>query len=217
MLQYLLNCDPLWDLFCKHSPHKVAALLRDVTPMSWVKFRNSLPHQAEGLPARLPSERWIATKQNEEYHASRPNIALGSVFLAQNLWSHVLRSSKQRCHHLAWIKASCKAKVNDLEGVLQHRRLFQQQEVLWLQVAVADVVGVHVIDSSHQLLHDKGSLNLRKSPLNLNLVKELPTSAQLHHQVHIAAIFEGIIELEDMRMIQLPQHGDLSFQHNEIR
>ena len=66
---------------------------------------------------------------------------------------------------------------------------------------MADLVAVAVVDRLHYLPEDVLGLDLRKVPVVDDPVEELAASAQLHHEVDVALVLEGLEELHDVRVL----------------
>eukprot|EP00404_Azadinium_spinosum_P020071 CAMPEP_0180503094 /NCGR_PEP_ID=MMETSP1036_2-20121128/45832_1 /TAXON_ID=632150 /ORGANISM="Azadinium spinosum, Strain 3D9" /LENGTH=66 /DNA_ID=CAMNT_0022512065 /DNA_START=463 /DNA_END=663 /DNA_ORIENTATION=- len=66
---------------------------------------------------------------------------------------------------------------------------------------MACVTLMHVGNGIHELPHEDCSFHLGAMPRDLEMVQERPAAAELHDQMHIPAVFEGIIKLDDVRVI----------------
>lgn len=87
-------------------------------------------------------ERWVAAEKDKEDHADRPQIALLVVVLLKDFWSDVIRSAELLRHLFCWIDHSRSSEVDD--GHLGVVRVFVEQKVFWLHIAVHDVALVTV-------------------------------------------------------------------------
>ena len=66
-----------------------------------------------------------------------------------------------------------------------------------------DLVMVDVIDSEHKLVHEVACLSLGKGAATFNNhIKKFATRAQLCHHVKSLLIFVGLVELENVGMVQ---------------
>lgn len=105
----------------------------------------------ERVAGRSLGEGRVLRVQNEENHSEGEdvhNMALVGLAI-QNFGSHVRSCTDQRAAvtiFLAALNLDCKTEVNDL-GV----EFFVEQDVLGLEVAVADAVGVQVVQTHQNL------------------------------------------------------------------
>mmetsp|Transcript_82727 Transcript_82727/g.146045 ORF Transcript_82727/g.146045 Transcript_82727/m.146045 type:complete len:226 (-) Transcript_82727:97-774(-) len=107
---------------------------------------------------------------------------------------------------------TCDAEVHDLKCVVSDRRLRQEEEILRLQIAVTNTSLVHVDHCAKDLFHDDGRIGLGHPSLVNNDIEELPSSTQLHHEVYLLIVFEGLEELHNIRMVHR-HHGFNLFLH----
>merc|ERR1740124_322791 len=98
--------------------------------------------------------------------------------------------------------------VDELElGVLALRLV---HEVVELDVAVAHVALMAVEDGGDHLAHKPGGHLLAEAPLvRLEARDQLPTVAQLHHDVEAALLLERLVYLDDVGVVQPLQYVDL--------
>ena len=102
------------------------------------------------------------------------------------------------------------AKVDDLD--LGVNVAILQEEVLWLDVAVHEVVVVEVAHCAKDLLHVgcctpfvKGTSCISAFMLLRllqNSIEKLTSRAQLHDKVHLLGVQEDLIEFHDVGMVQ---------------
>ena len=86
-------------------------------------------------------------------------------------------------------------------------RLVRKQEVLWLQISVTDPMLMEMLDCGEDLAHEAGSLSFGELVHLHNLLEELPALRELHHNVHIAVVYVGLMELYDVRVVYLCQNS----------
>lgn len=89
-----------------------------------------------------------------------------------------------------------KTKVRGLE-----RRVLifaKKQKVLRLEVPMHDPHGVTVMHNSDDLTAQRSGSSLRVVALSDNPIKELPTLAELHHQVHRVPVLVRSLQLDDV-------------------
>ena len=82
------------------------------------------------------------------------------------------------------------------------------QEVLWLQIAMADTQFVDVVHTSYQLLEVLGSSLLFQLLILDNHVKELASAGELHDQVQVFLCLDDFINLNYIGMVKLLQNLD---------
>ena len=84
------------------------------------------------------SEGRLAAEHNVHDDSHGPHVALGGVAAFENLGGDVVRSAVRFVHNFVWHNALGQPKVYqfDVRGIV----FFVQQEVLWLDVSVADPV-----------------------------------------------------------------------------
>jgi hypothetical protein len=93
-----------------------------------------------------------------------------------------------------------------------------EEEVLWLEIAMADVVdGVAIFQSTQHGLDDRRGILLRVMTLcTLGLlndtIEELSSSAQLSDEMKILVVLEDIHELDDVGVVHRLQDLNLTLQ-----
>ena len=90
-------------------------------------------------------EGWLTTEKNVTDDSATPDIALSAVVLVENLRCNVVRSSELLIERLVWVIHKRGAEVDDLD-LVEFLVLFEQ-DVLWFQVSVYDVVLMAVVDA----------------------------------------------------------------------
>ena len=111
-----------------------------------------MQHVVDDVFVRLTAERRLATEHNVHDDAHGPDVTLGRVTALQHFWRDVVGRSVRLVHHLVGNYALGEAKVDKLDVSIIV--FFVEQEVLWLDVAMADAVGVQVTQGVEGLLHD---------------------------------------------------------------
>ncbi len=79
----------------------------------------------------------------------------------------------------------------------------EQQEVLELEVPVHDLVLVAVGDGLRHLCEDQHRLVLRHRILLDKIVQQLPALTLFQHQVDAQLVLEGLIEPDNVGVVQL--------------
>ena len=98
------------------------------------------------------TKRWFSAKHDEHDNTHGPYIALCCVAALQNFRGNIIGCSIRLVHHLIRIYFLCQAKVNQFYMAVIV--LFIQQEVLRLDITMANPIGVQVAQCVKRLLHD---------------------------------------------------------------
>ena len=106
--------------------------------------------------------------------------------------------------------------VSKLELILSHLYhrvgvvVRAEEDVLWLEVAVADVLAVEVLDRGQQLVEVDLRLSLRQPRLLDDLVEELAALRQLEHDVeHSVGGLDDVLQPDHARVVDAAQQADL--------
>ena len=89
------------------------------------------------------------------------------------------------------------AKVADLEVAVG-----VEEQVRRLEVAVDDLVRVHVLACADELHHEEACLGLREAAATAEHVHERAVVAELEGHVYIVIVLEAILEADDVRMLE---------------
>mmetsp|Transcript_54283 Transcript_54283/g.168043 ORF Transcript_54283/g.168043 Transcript_54283/m.168043 type:complete len:252 (-) Transcript_54283:59-814(-) len=157
---------------------------------------------AEGV---LVVERRVPREHLEEQDAQRPPVHGAAVALAlDDLGREVLRRAAERVRPRAWLDDLCKAEICELGvAVLAH------QDVLWLQVAVDDVLGVDVREGGRRQRRVELRLLVAELPGPAQVHEELAAADALHDDVDVAVVLgvaehvddEGIVDLRHQPLL----------------
>lgn len=66
---------------------------------------------------------------------------------------------------------------------------------------------MEMLDCREDFAHEAGSLSFGELVHLHDLLEELPTLSQLHHDVHIAIVYIGLVKLYDVRVVYLCQNS----------
>ena len=111
-----------------------------------------------------------------------PNVDTFVVFvLTDDLWSHVQWAAKHLLELLLRVIETSEPKVSQLDVwvILVCTLLWGDEDVLWLDVSVSDVLLVHVVDGQQDLLQNVGCLSLCESLHFQDVVIELTSGHNL--------------------------------------
>mmetsp|Transcript_67453 Transcript_67453/g.146974 ORF Transcript_67453/g.146974 Transcript_67453/m.146974 type:complete len:230 (-) Transcript_67453:306-995(-) len=201
MVQSLLGSVAVARVHLQQHADKILCVLRDVLPICSVEGEVPKAHLGQHIGVGLAEEGRVATQHHVHDHAAAPEVAQLVVLPREHLWRYVVRRASLCVKDLVRVELARQAKVDDLEQIFLDSFLGHEEEVLWLQVPMADVVLVHVIDGANYLVHQDGSLNLSEVARLDDAVEELPSSSQLHDQVDVTMVLEGLEELDNVRVI----------------
>mmetsp|Transcript_26791 Transcript_26791/g.70065 ORF Transcript_26791/g.70065 Transcript_26791/m.70065 type:complete len:208 (+) Transcript_26791:932-1555(+) len=132
-----------------------------------------------------------------------------AVLPRQHLRRHVVRSPRARCHRPAVLEVAREPKIDKLQDVVADRGLTLKKKVLWLQIAVGNLVLVHVPHGAQSLLHHRRRVALSEVALFYDPLEELATRAQLHCEVDVSVILERLEELDYVRVVHHLHNRDL--------
>mmetsp|Transcript_104098 Transcript_104098/g.301150 ORF Transcript_104098/g.301150 Transcript_104098/m.301150 type:complete len:263 (+) Transcript_104098:234-1022(+) len=209
MTQGLLSGAPVRRIHLQHHTDQILRIFRDALPIRVVEGVGARADLRQDLRIGVTEKGRIPAKHHVGDDAETPNVAHVIVLARQNLRRDVVRSAGLCRQDLAFVELARQAKVDDLQQTLLDGILRQEEEVLRFQVAMADMVLVHVVDSLDHLLHERGRLHLREVPSLNDSVEQLASCAQLHDQVDDATIFEGLVQLDDVWMVHHLHEGNL--------
>mmetsp|Transcript_65793 Transcript_65793/g.169343 ORF Transcript_65793/g.169343 Transcript_65793/m.169343 type:complete len:289 (-) Transcript_65793:152-1018(-) len=148
--------------------------------------------------------------------AATPHVALPAVWALLHLRGSVLRRPDHGVHNGAVGRAARGVKVDELQHVALDAALALEQEVLRLEVAMHDVLLVHVEDGTKDVLDQGCSLGLAEVAHLHDLIEKLTTLAQLHDKEDVVPVLEGLEESDDVRVIHHLHHRDLLPQTLEV-
>mmetsp|Transcript_26144 Transcript_26144/g.42631 ORF Transcript_26144/g.42631 Transcript_26144/m.42631 type:complete len:284 (-) Transcript_26144:276-1127(-) len=154
-----------------------------------------------------------ARQQHVQDHAAGPEVGLAPVvpLVGQHLGGHVIgrpAGGVQQLHALVRAPAVQRrqAEVRDLKV-----SVLIQQQVLGLQIPVADPAGVAVLDPGQQLPEVEPGLVLREPALGHNLVEELPARDHLQHDEDLRARGQHLDQPDHVRVRDHLHDADLLF------
>lgn len=81
------------------------------------------------------------------------------------------------------------------------------ENILWLQVAVQNVLRVNVFETQQNFCEVETGLRLGKPLLALEEVEEFPSRAKVRHEVHALPALEGPVQLQNKGMIEQTLHN----------
>lgn len=155
-----------------------------------------------------PLEGKGANEEDIEEHSNTPNIRLLMQCPLQGLRSHVV----PRARYLlgVGVDADGSPEVDDLDVVVAISVVIvQENDIVQLDIAMDDPPLVQIGQSSQELLHYPHHQQLRKLLQPLDQIYHRSSPAELHHHVVVGLVVEYLIELYDVRMVQLREQTEL--------
>jgi len=215
--QSLLGGDPLHLAHAKQATDEILGQLRHVPPVCIIEAKHPTTHSRQDLRIRVPKEGRVATQEDVHHGATGPHVRRLCVLPSKYLRRDEVWRTDLRLHRLALLEGSGETEVDDLDHVGFDGTVAREHEVLDLQVSVDNLHGVQVIHPTEDLLHDNCRLAFGEVARFQQPVEELSALAVLHDDVHKLPILEVLIQLDDMRMVQHLQRGELVLEHHELR
>mmetsp|Transcript_76337 Transcript_76337/g.166664 ORF Transcript_76337/g.166664 Transcript_76337/m.166664 type:complete len:291 (+) Transcript_76337:851-1723(+) len=166
----------------------------------------------EHFGVRVAKEGRIAAEHDVHDDADAPHVAELIVLARQDLRRHVVRRAGLRLEKLAWFELARKTEIDDFEEILLDGVLGHEQEIFRFEISVANMVLVHVVDGPDNLLHQYGGLDLGEVSGLDNSVEEFSSSSEFHHEVDVSVVLEGLVELDDVRVVHHLHDCDLQFE-----
>mmetsp|Transcript_32051 Transcript_32051/g.57480 ORF Transcript_32051/g.57480 Transcript_32051/m.57480 type:complete len:300 (-) Transcript_32051:151-1050(-) len=193
----------------QHGLDQVLRVLRHVLPISRTEVIASCSYFVQHLCIRVAVEGRVAAQHHVHDDATAPDVGLLVVLAGQNLRSHVVWSSSFGGERLPSLELAGKPEVDDLQRILLDGLVAREEEVLWLEIPVANVVLVHVVDSADDLLHEDRSVDFRKVPVLNDAIEKLATPAKLHAEVDVPVVLKCFVKLDDVWVVHHLHDGNL--------
>mmetsp|Transcript_83966 Transcript_83966/g.216105 ORF Transcript_83966/g.216105 Transcript_83966/m.216105 type:complete len:458 (-) Transcript_83966:398-1771(-) len=218
--QRRLDGDALVDVSHEQLADEVLRRLTHSRPGLGVEVKLRALDLSQRLGVGDPSKGWIAAKEHVAHHPDAPGVARFGVALAlQYLRRHVVEASDLCVHprlllsrHLAREAEVAHAELRGpdvLVRVLEHH-------ILRLYVAVAYSVGVQVVQCHQHCPGDDRGVVLRHLLLLQEAVQDIAALAQLQDQVQVVVVLKGLVELDDVGVVERLHDGDLPQQPVEV-
>mmetsp|Transcript_7809 Transcript_7809/g.21330 ORF Transcript_7809/g.21330 Transcript_7809/m.21330 type:complete len:331 (+) Transcript_7809:626-1618(+) len=216
MIQSLLGGVAVPWVHLQKVPDQVLGIIGNVLPVRRIEGEIAQANLRQHLGVCLTKERRVSTEHDVHDDTNTPAITQLVVLPGQYLWCNVVWGSRFGVQHLVLLKPTRQTEINDLQQGLLDGLLRQEEKVLRLQVPVADMILVHVVDRSHNLLHQDGCLDFGKMAGLNDPVEQLTATAKLHDQVDAAMVLKGLIQLDDVRVVQQLHDGNLLFEAVDV-
>ena len=195
ILQNLIDTRPLSLIQLEYFQSQVLNQRMDVVVevnLAVVDFLNHIVHV-------LSAEGGLVMKQLVQKDAERPYVGfLGLRLAKQDLRRHVLVGSAKGLAHFIRIVHGAPPEVAELDV-----EVFVQEDVLRFQVAMHDVPAMDVLQGQRRLIKELHLLQLGNVPLVLvEIAEEIAVLGILKEKVESAVLFDEILELDDVGMIE---------------
>mmetsp|Transcript_94327 Transcript_94327/g.266687 ORF Transcript_94327/g.266687 Transcript_94327/m.266687 type:complete len:294 (+) Transcript_94327:814-1695(+) len=202
MLEGLLGGEPLLGVDHQQLRDEVLRVDADLVPVLGLLLVPCLL-DVPLLRLLVALERHVPEKQDEDGDAQAPQVALGGVALAQNLWGDVGQSSAAQAELGVWRPDLAKAKVDELQVI---RFLALVQKILELDVPVNNVVGMYV-GHRQQHLPRGGDRVLLGEPLpSHHALEELAPAHALHHEAQELRALVAVDEPHNVRVVHAEEY-----------
>mmetsp|Transcript_22175 Transcript_22175/g.48492 ORF Transcript_22175/g.48492 Transcript_22175/m.48492 type:complete len:248 (+) Transcript_22175:770-1513(+) len=208
MIEGLLGSVAFPMIHLQQHANEVLRVLRDVLPVRGVEREGAQSHFRQDLGIGLAEEWGIAAEHDVHDDADAPHVAELIVLARQDLRRHVVRRAGLRLEKLAWFELARKTEIDDFEEILLDGVLGHEQEIFRFEISVANMVLVHVVDGSDDLLHEDGGLNLGEVSRFDDSIEELTTSRKFHYEIYVSVILERLVEFDDVGMIHHLHDGN---------
>ena len=132
---------------------EIFALIRDTLPGWVIEVELSELDLLHDLLVRRSIERRDSGKYDVSDDTARPNIALWTVVLGENLWSNVIWCTQLLIKLLGLVKDQGRAEIDNFD--LVEFFVLLKEDIFWLQVPVHNMIGMAVIDAGEDLFHEQ--------------------------------------------------------------
>ena len=148
-------------------------------------------------------ERRLSREHDIHDHPTAPNVTFFIVVgLGKYFGSHIIWSAQNSAHSLAWVESLGRSKINNFD-----QPFLLLQNVLWLQVPVANAVVVAVIYCLKNLEHNFGCIFFREElPLH-NFVEQLTPLTQFSDHVVSSFVLKHLVESEYVGVVHGLKHS----------
>mmetsp|Transcript_1844 Transcript_1844/g.5501 ORF Transcript_1844/g.5501 Transcript_1844/m.5501 type:complete len:403 (+) Transcript_1844:141-1349(+) len=194
VLEGLLRGTTVPGVPCQQPPHQVLGVGGRPRPLRTGELDDAVAHLRQDGVIAGPGERDAPREQHVQNDAAAPDIAGLVVPSGDHLRRHVVRGAHGLPEDRVRTTITSNAEVDEFQRiVLIDGALVCEDEVLGLQIPMGNVLTVHVVDGSQNLLQHNCCLGLGQAPLLEDLVEELPAIAQLHDEVCAEPVVEGLV------------------------
>jgi len=155
----------------------------------------------------LRLERRPTNDKRVKDNANGPGIDFEAMAISrvkEHLRRNIVRRSTDGLLPLARILyQGGKSEVSDLDVHVSIK-----EQVPELEVAMDDLMGVHVVACANELDHEEAGFRFREAATTAEHVHERSRSAEFEGHVHVVGIFETILEVDDVGMFKRAMYFD---------
>ncbi|GBE60051.1 ABC transporter ATP-binding protein, putative [Babesia ovata] len=208
VLERLVRADALGGVVRNHARDEVLRTLRHLAPLRQVEGVLAGLHLLDDLGLIRAVEGRETAQQNVQDHTNRPYVALAVVHALEHVWRDVVRGADLVLHLRVQVAVRGETEVDDPDvgiGVLGLK-----QQVLGLEVAVHDVLLVHVVDTAEHLLDNLRGVLLGEALSVDNFVEQFAAGVQLRDEVVVLLVLVELEDLHDVRVVQRLEHVHLA-------
>lgn len=152
-------------------------------------------------------KRKISADHGVEYHTTAPNVCFKPMIslTSNHLWGGIARGSTCCLEGCSLLIHVTEAEVDNFEG-----KIIVKEEVLRLEISVADSTLMNVLDTRDELQVELAGLLFREPGVSHDVVEELTAVAVLHDHVQLFFGLNDFVELNDVGVSHLLQDLDLT-------
>jgi hypothetical protein len=201
----------------QHTSKQVLRFIGDVRPLFRIEFQCRAKDVFEDLGVRISLKRRVSTEEHIKDDAETPHVTFLPVLALQHFGGHVV-GRPDHCVHLFSLGHSLvplrEAEVDQLH--LRQFSLVSHQVVFGLQVPMDDLLIVQVLHCAEHLGHQRRSVVLVEFGISNDAIKKFTTRAILHDDVDVAVIHEGLVELDDVGVVDACKNEQLFFKMLDV-
>ena len=149
----------------------------------------------------LGLERWSSNNQGVKNNPDRPNVYLEGMAvrgIKQNLWRNIIRRSAYCLLPLSRVFDECR------EPEIPHFDVHIpiQEQITQFEIAMNDLVRVHVVAGSYKLEHEEPCFGLCEAPSTTKHIHERPRRAEFQRHIDIVFVLEAVQDVNDVWVVE---------------
>jgi hypothetical protein len=219
--EWVVHCTYCSQPFCRvtlqHTSKQLFRFIGNVSPLLGIKFQCLAKNVFENLGVRVSLKRRVSTKEHIKDDTKTPHVTFLPILALQHFRGHVVGSSNNGVHLFSLghsLVPLREAEVDQLH--LRQFRLVSHQVVFGLQIPVDDLLIMQVFHGAEHLGHQGGSVVLVEFGISNDAIKKFTTRAILHDDVDVAVIHEGLVELDDVGVVDTCKNEQLFFEMLDV-
>lgn len=207
MVVCLLSGEALIGLTIQQLRDQVLGLVGDIFPDGVRETELTFKDVVNDLFVLLATKGRLAGQHDEQDNAHGPVVTLGGVTALEHLRCDVVGCTIGRIHHLVLTDALGETEIDQLD--VRVIILFVQEEVLRLNIPVANAVRMKIVQGVEGLSHDARGLHLRQMLLLRDVEEKFATFAKLGDEEADTLGLPRLVQLDDVRMVHAHKDIDL--------